>query len=68
MLADSHCHLDRLDLTLFGGDLAGVLDAAAANDVTRLLSVATDLESWPALARITPACSFMTWARGCSAT
>lgn len=53
MLADSHCHLDRLDLTLFGGDLAGVLDAAAANDVTRLLSVATDLESWPALARMT---------------
>ena len=52
MLADSHCHLDRLDLTLFGGDLAGVLDAAAANDVTRLLSVATDLESWPALARM----------------
>ena len=53
MLADSHCHLDRLDLTLFGGDLVGVLDAAAANDVTRLLSVATDLESWPALARMT---------------
>ena len=53
MLVDSHCHLDRIDLTPFGGGLAGVLDAAAANGVTRLLSVATDLESWPALARST---------------
>ncbi len=53
MLVDSHCHLDRIDLTLFGGGLAGVLDVAAANGVTRLLSVATDLESWPALARLT---------------
>ena len=53
MLVDSHCHLDRIDLPPFGGGLAGVLDAAAANGVTRLLSVATDLESWPALARST---------------
>lgn len=53
MLADSHCHLDRLNLASFGGSLAGVLETAAANGVTRLLSVATDLESWPALARMT---------------
>jgi TatD DNase family protein len=53
MLIDSHCHLDRLDLTPFGGTVAGVLETAAANGVTRLLSVATDLESWPALARLT---------------
>lgn len=53
MLVDSHCHLDRLDLDRFGGGLAGVLESAAANGVTRLLSVATDLESWPALARLT---------------
>ena len=52
MLVDSHCHLDRLDLERFGG-LAGVLETAAAHGVTRLLSVATDLESWPALARLT---------------
>jgi len=53
MLADSHCHLDRINLAPFGGGLAGVLDAAAANGVTRLLSVAVDLENWPALARMT---------------
>ena len=54
MLIDSHCHLDRLDLERFGG-LSGVLEAAKTQGVTRLLSVATDLESWPALARLTEA-------------
>lgn len=53
MLVDSHCHLDRLNLAPFGGGLAGVLETAAAHGVTRLLSVAVDLESWPALARMT---------------
>lgn len=53
MLTDSHCHLDRLDLTRFGGSLEGVLAAATAQGVTRLLSVATDLQNWPALARLT---------------
>ncbi len=53
MLVDSHCHLDRLDLIRFRGGLAGVMEAAAAEGVARLLSVATDLESWPALARMT---------------
>ncbi|HMR03833.1 MAG TPA: TatD family hydrolase [Candidatus Competibacter phosphatis] len=52
MLVDSHCHLDRLDLERFGG-LTDVLETAEAHGVTRLLSVATDLESWPALARLT---------------
>ena len=53
MLVDSHCHLDRLDLARFDGALAGVLDAAASQGVMRLLSVATDLERWPALAQLT---------------
>lgn len=53
MLADSHCHLDRLDLTRFEGGLTGVMAAAAASGATRFLSVATDLESWPRLARMT---------------
>lgn len=53
MLIDSHCHLDRMNLAPFGGDLAGVLETATANGVTRMLSVATDLETWSALARMT---------------
>lgn len=52
MLADSHCHLDRLDLTRFADGLAGVLAAAKAQGVTRLLSVATDLDGGSALARL----------------
>lgn len=53
MLVDSHCHLDRLDAARSPDGLAGVLDLAAANGVQRMLSVATDLASWPALARLT---------------
>ncbi|MCC8988603.1 MAG: TatD family hydrolase [Candidatus Contendobacter sp.] len=53
MLVDSHCHLDRLDLARFAHGLTGVLAAAEVQGVTRLLSVATDLESGPALARLT---------------
>ena len=40
MLVDSHCHLDRLNLAPFGGELAVVMAAALANDVTQVLSVA----------------------------
>jgi len=53
MLVDSHCHLDRLDAARSPDGLAGVLDLAAAHGVQRLLSVATDLASWPALAKLT---------------
>jgi TatD DNase family protein len=49
MLVDSHCHLDRLDLTPFKGRFAAVLEAAAANGVEHCLCVAIDLESWPAM-------------------
>lgn len=53
MLIDSHCHLDRLDLAPLGGSIGGALELAAAAGVTQVLSVATDLEGWPALARMT---------------
>jgi len=43
-LVDSHCHLDRLDLTPYAGDLSGALVAAAANDVSHMLCVCIDLE------------------------
>lgn len=49
MLVDSHCHLDRVDLAPFGGRLAKVLEAAAANGVEHFLCVAIDLENWHAM-------------------
>jgi TatD DNase family protein len=52
MLVDSHCHLDRIDLTPFGGELDRALAAAAANGVEHFLSVSTELETWPAIAAL----------------
>lgn len=49
MFIDSHCHLDRLDLTPFGGDLGRALQTAADNGVTHCLCVGIDLARWPAM-------------------
>ena len=49
MLVDSHCHLDRLDLTPFGGSMDAVLEAAQAQGVGHLLCVSIDMESYPAV-------------------
>ena len=46
MLVDSHCHLDRIDLTGFDGRLDRVLDAAAEQGVCRFLCVSIDLPAW----------------------
>lgn len=52
MLIDSHCHLDRLDLTPYQGELALALKAAHANDVRHFLCVCIDLEHFPQLLNI----------------
>lgn len=44
MIVDSHCHLDRLDLTPYDGSLDRALDAARAAGVGRMLNVNIDLE------------------------
>lgn len=49
MLVDSHCHLDRVDLRPFGGELANVLAEAAGRGVGHLLCVGIALETWPAM-------------------
>lgn len=43
-VVDSHCHLDRLELTPWGGDLSRALDAARAAGVGAMLNVNIDLE------------------------
>ena len=45
MLIDSHCHLDRLDLTPFDGELANALAFAQERGVERFLCVAIDMEN-----------------------
>jgi TatD DNase family protein len=42
MLVDSHCHLDRLDLTAYGGDIDLALMAAYSQDVKHVLCVGID--------------------------
>lgn len=43
MLIDSHCHLDRLDLSPYAGQLQPVIDRASQQGVTRMLCVGTDM-------------------------
>jgi TatD DNase family protein len=49
MLIDSHCHLDRIDLKPFQNDFACFMHEAEANQIERLLCIAIDLESYPAM-------------------
>ena len=52
MLVDSHCHLDRLDLKPFDGELDGALDAARDNGVGFMLCVCINLETFPRVLEI----------------
>jgi TatD DNase family protein len=49
MLVDSHCHLDRVDLTPFDNDFSRFMSQTLAGGVERMLCVSIDLESWPAM-------------------
>ena len=44
MLVDSHCHLDRLDLDPYQGQLDGAMQAAAQSGVGYMLCVNIDME------------------------
>lgn len=52
MLIDSHCHLDRLDLSAYPNGLEGALEAARARGVGHFLCIGIDLESLPAVLAI----------------
>jgi TatD DNase family protein len=49
MLIDSHCHLDRIDLKPYQNDFACFMHEAKVNQIEHLLSIAIDLESYPAM-------------------
>lgn len=49
MFIDSHCHLDRLNLTLHGDDLANVVNRAKDVNVEKLLCVSVTLKDFPAM-------------------
>lgn len=45
MLVDSHCHLDRLDLSPYNGNLADAIQAAMARGIDRLLCISISVEN-----------------------
>lgn len=52
MLVDSHCHLDRLDLTPYNGNLDLAIAAAKEKHVEHILCVCIDLDNFPAVISI----------------
>jgi TatD DNase family protein len=49
MLIDSHCHLDRLDLTPFENDFSRFVESTRKDGIDRMLCVAICLETLPAM-------------------
>ncbi|WP_448213000.1 TatD family hydrolase [Colwellia sp. MEBiC06753] len=49
MFIDSHCHLDRLDLSEFDNSIANVVNAAKAANVSKMLCVSVTLEEFPSM-------------------
>lgn len=47
MLVDSHCHLDRVDLSPYDGDFSQLIEATRRAGVGHMLCVSIDLESYP---------------------
>ena len=55
MFFDSHCHLDRIDLDEFNDDFDQLLNCIEQADVTRMLCIGVNLESFEAMhQRIAP--------------
>ncbi|MEO1889037.1 MAG: TatD family hydrolase [Cycloclasticus sp.] len=49
MFIDSHCHLDRVDLTPYSNDVGEYLDATKADLLDHMLCVSIDWEAYPAM-------------------
>lgn len=49
MLVDSHCHLDRVDLTPYEGRFDALIQQTRADGVTHMLCVCIDLEHYDAM-------------------
>lgn len=51
MFVDSHCHLDRLDLTPYGNDFSRFM-AEAGGTLTHMLCIGIDLKAYPAMLQL----------------
>ena len=52
MFVDSHCHLDRLDLTPYNGEISAAIAAANEAGVKGILCVCIDMENFPAVLKL----------------
>lgn len=52
MFVDSHCHLDRIDLTPYEGDFSRMMATNREAGVERMLCVSINLESYPAMRKL----------------
>ncbi|MBO1515799.1 TatD family hydrolase [Psychrobacter celer] len=52
MFTDTHCHLNRLDLTKYDGQLSGAIDAMKAANVTRAMAIMCDFAEYDDIAHI----------------
>ena len=52
MLIDSHCHLDKLDLKPYEGDLNAALQAAFSRQISHILCIGIDLDTIADVLRI----------------
>jgi len=55
LFIDSHCHLDRLNLSLYNDSLANVVQAASDAKVNKLLCVSVTLKDFPSMVEKTKA-------------
>ncbi len=52
MFIDSHCHLDRIDLTPYKNDFSLFMKEVEKNQIEHMLCIAIDLESYPAMYKL----------------
>lgn len=52
MFTDTHCHLNRLDLTKYNGDLAGAIMAMKDANVTRAMAIMCDFAEYDDISNI----------------
>lgn len=49
MFIDSHCHLDKIDLSVYQNSFAEFMHACTRHEIDQLLCIAIDLDAYPAM-------------------
>jgi len=52
MLIDSHCHLDKIDLTPYQNDFSVFMAEASKQNIEQMLCISIDLEAYPAMVEL----------------